>query len=388
MRVLSLDITGKVSLYDNALFDSLLDATAQGDEWIGLTPYRSLSNVPQRKRGLFCLIPERKAHAGGLLKRSLKAIECLLNYISLLWMIRIDRPDVLHLQWLPFMEVNAWEVPLLRWMRRLNPRTKLVLTIHNVYPHNMGEARKERYRLRFRKASALIDAFIVHTRISKADVVREFGLSPSRVHVCCHGVFEPKGITFNAEHRKDGKLHVLQFGGQSYYKGTDLLVDAVCGLDEERKKRIETHIVGGISQNFLDELKAKDKDEVIIWKAYFLSEEELHQEINAADLIVLPYRAISQSGVLLLSIFFEKLIICSDLPSFRETMQGEWGDSLDRDLFFRTEDVGDLRNLLVRYVDGEVSEMLLRERILHLKHLYSWERAARATWDLYRSMQA
>ena len=75
MRVLSLDITGKVSLYDNALFDSLLDATAQGDEWIGLTPYRSLSNVPQRKRGLFCLIPERKAHAGGLLKRSLKAIE-------------------------------------------------------------------------------------------------------------------------------------------------------------------------------------------------------------------------------------------------------------------------------------------------------------------------
>ena len=102
----------------------------------------------------------------------------------------------------------------------------------------------------------------------------------------------------------------------------------------------------------------------------------------------MPYRAISQSGVLLLSIFFEKLIICSDLPSFRETMQGKWGDSLDRDLFFRTEDVGDLRNLLVRYVDGEVSEMLLRERILHLKHLYSWERAARATWDLYRSMQA
>ena len=40
MRVLSLDITGKVSLYDNALFDSLLEATAQGDEWIGLTPYR------------------------------------------------------------------------------------------------------------------------------------------------------------------------------------------------------------------------------------------------------------------------------------------------------------------------------------------------------------
>lgn len=386
MRVLSLDITGKVSLYDNALFDSLLEATAQGDEWIGLTPYRSLSNVPQRKRGLFCLIPERKAHAGGLLKRSLKAIECLLNYISLLWMIRIDRPDVLHLQWLPFMEVNAWEVPLLRWMRRLNPRMKLVLTIHNVYPHNMGKARKERYRLRFRKASALIDAFIVHTRISKADVVREFGLSPSRVHVCCHGVFEPKGITLNAEHRKDGKLHVLQFGGQSYYKGTDLLVDAVCGLDDARKKRIETHIIGGISESFLSELKGRNTEGIIQWKPYFLNDDDLYQEINDADLIVLPYRAISQSGVLLLSIYFGKLIICSDLPSFKETMQGDEGNVLDDSLFFKSEDAVSLRELIIRYIDGNVEEEAVRKRVQRLKSLYSWESAAKATWDVYHSL--
>ena len=135
---------------------------------------------------------------------------------------------------------------------------------------------------------------------------------------------------------------------------------------------------------FLDELKKKDVDSVITWKAYFLSDEELYQEINAADLIVLPYRAISQSGVLLLSIYFGKLIICSDLPSFKETMQGEEGNSFDNDLFFMNEDAVSLRNLIVRYIDGKIDEDAARKRINHLKSLYSWQSAAKATIEVYK----
>ena len=134
---------------------------------------------------------------------------------------------------------------------------------------------------------------------------------------------------------------------------------------------------------FLDELKKKDVDSVITWKAYFLSDEELYHEINAADLIVLPYRAISQSGVLLLSIYFGKLIICSDLPSFKETMQGEEDDSLDNDLFFKNEDADSLRNLIVRYIDGKVDEEAVRKRVNHIKSLNSWQSAAKATIKVY-----
>lgn len=386
MKVLSIDITGKVSIYDNALFASLLEGAAREDEWTGLTPYREVSNVPQWKKRLFCLIPERKAHANGLLKRCLKAMECLLNYFFLLGVIRTYRPDVLHLQWLPFLEVNGWEVSMLRWMKRLNPKMKMVLTIHNIYPHNMGEARKRHYNVRFRKASDWIDAFIVHTRISKSEVVREFGLNPMHVYVCCHGVFEPKGVELGSEYRKDGKLHILQFGGQSYYKGTDLLVDAVCGLDDARKKRIETHIIGGISESFLSELKGRDTEGIIQWKPYFLNDNELYQEINDADLIVLPYRAISQSGVLLLSIYFGKLIICSDLPSFKETMQGDEGNVLDDRLFFKSEDAVSLRELIIRYIDGNVEEEAVRKRVQRLRSLYSWESSAKVTWNVYHSL--
>lgn len=375
MKVILLDISGKVVNYDIALYEAIKKEAKDVSVRFFAPEY-----------GLLSLIPKLWHHSNNIVKRLVKVAEGLMNYAFACIKVACAKPDVLHLQWLPFMEVVGWEIPILRCLKRLSPKTRLVLTIHNIYPHNMSDERKMGYNERFRKACSLFDAFIVHTKISKADVIREFGLNADKVHVCCHGVFEPKGITINSEFRKDGKLHILQFGGQSYYKGTDLLVDAVCGLDEERKKRIETHIVGGISQSFLDELKAKDADAIISWKAYFLSDEELYQEINAADLIVLPYRAISQSGVLLLSIFFGKLIVCSDLPSFKETMQGNDGAGLDDCLFFKSENADSLRELILRYIDGNIDEEAIRNRVQLLKSLYSWQSAAKATLKVYGSM--
>ena len=372
MKVILLDISGKVVNYDLALFEAL----NKESEYISIEYY-----IPSH--GLLSLIPKKWQSSLNIGKRVVKVVEGLLNYAFTCVKVACSKPDVLHMQWLPFMEFVGWEFTILKCLRWLSPKTRLVLTIHNVYPHDMDDVRKRSYNERFRKACSLIDAFIVHTKISKEDVIREFGLSAEKVHVCCHGVFEPKGITISSDFRKDGKLHILQFGGQSYYKGTDLLVDAVCKLDEERKKRLETHIVGGISQSFLTELKAKDIDSIITWKAYFLTDEELYQEINAADLIVLPYRNISQSGVLLLSIFFGKLIICSDLPSFKEKMQGGEGDGLDDCLFFKSEEANSLRELLKKYIDGSIDEEAVRKRIMHLKSQYSWQSAAKATMKVY-----
>lgn len=372
MKVILLDISGKVVNYDLALFEAL----NKESEYISIEYY-----IPSH--GLLSLIPKKWQYSLNIGKRVVKVVEGLLNYAFTCVKVACSKPDVLHMQWLPFMEFVGWEFTILKCLRWLSPKTRLVLTIHNVYPHDMDDVRKRSYNERFRKACSLIDAFIVHTKISKEDVIREFGLSAEKVHVCCHGVFEPKGITISSDFRKDGKLHILQFGGQSYYKGTDLLVDAVCKLDEERKKRLETHIVGGISQSFLTELKAKDIDSIITWKAYFLTDEELYQEINAADLIVLPYRNISQSGVLLLSIFFGKLIICSDLPSFKETMHGDEDIGLDDSLFFKSEEVDSLRELLKKYIDGSIDEEAVRKRIMHLKSQYSWQSAAKATMKVY-----
>lgn len=369
------DISGKVENYDIALFNAIRAEVSKSSVRLLLPGINLLYIVPRKFKA-----------SENIIKRILKVAEGLFNYVYTMINVACTKPDVLHLQWLPFIEFNGCEVPILKSIKRLSPKTKLVLTIHNIYPHNMSMKAKKKYNIRFREACALFDAFIVHTNISKEEVICEFGLIPDKVNVCCHGVFEPKSIKINTTRRKEGKLHILQFGGQSYYKGTDLLVDAVCGLDERHKAKIETHIVGGITSHFLEELKTKDKDSLIKWKPYFLDDDELYQEINDSDIIVLPYRAISQSGVLLLSIYFGKLIICSDLPSFKETMRGQEGDKLDDSLFFKSEDADSLKKILTRYIDKNINEKDVQDRVQHLKKLYSWTNAAKSTLDVYNKL--
>lgn len=366
------DISGRVDIYDEALTGSLKNCESE-----------YIVKLLRPRKGLLSLVPYKFATSTHIIKRVLKLIEGLINYLYLIIIITLKRPSVLHMQWLPFMDYNGLEIYILKIIKALSNNTKIVLTIHNVYPHNMSGKAKIAYNIRYRKACSLINEFIVHTYISKQDVIREFHLSESRVNVCCHGVFVPYGVKLIKSNRIGGKLHILQFGGQSLYKGTDLLVDAVDNLEESLQKKIEVHIVGGISNDFLTELKKKDSNKNIIWKPYFLKDEELYEEINNSDLIVLPYRAISQSGVLLLSIYFEKMIICSDLPSFKETMQGNEGTLLDDVLFFKSEDSKSLQCLLMKYINMEIDEKLVHERIKRLKNIYSWDVAAMSTFQVY-----
>lgn len=367
-----LDISGRVEKYDLALYESI-SQEKQGHGVRMLMP----------GMGLLSLVPRRYKTSMSVLKRTLKGLEIGINYLYVCMLMTFSKVQLIHLQWLPLLEVNGVEIYFLKLLKCVSPSLKIVLTIHNVYPHDMNEQGKTSFRTRFISVCSYIDEFIVHTRISKSEVEREFCLSPDRINVCCHGVFVPEGVVPKTTNRAGGKLHILQFGGQSFYKGTDILVDAVCGLDKTYQEKLDVHIVGGISDGLYSELKGKDKDGIITWKPYFLDDNELYEEINNSDIIVLPYRAISQSGVLLLSIFFGKLIICSDLPSFKETMQGGEGNGLDDALFFASESHYSLRNLITKYINKEIDETAVHERIERLKDLYSWESAAKATLEVY-----
>ena len=373
-KYLIVDITGRVGQYDQALTEAIDELCSDEDVRLILP-----------RKGLISLIPKKYEFSEYKIKRIARVLEALINYIYIILQLAYRHIEIVHLQWLPFMEINAWENVILALMRKVAPRTRIVLTIHNVYPHNMDSNAKKNYNVRFRKACGYIDAFIVHTETSKQEVIHEFGLPEEKVAVCCHGVFVPKDVSIKQEKRDSDKYRVLQFGTQSYYKGTDVLVDAACGLSEEEKNRIEIRIIGGIKSDFLQQMKAKDNNNTITWKPRYIEDPELYEEINNCDLIVLPYRAISQSGVLLLAIFFEKNIICSDLPSFKETMRGKETNDLDDLLFFRNEDAVNLRKLIRQYANRTIDEKAVKARINHLKKLYSWKNAATSTLHVYRN---
>ena len=125
----------------------------------------------------------------------------------------------------------------------------VILTIHNIYPHgvkSMSDSGKQKYKKRFRDTCRNIDNIIVHTESSKMEVIKEFDFVPDIISIVQHGVFIPKIMISKKEFLQKNKYVILQFGLQTYYKGTDILVDAVNLLPAEYSEKIETRIVGGV----------------------------------------------------------------------------------------------------------------------------------------------
>ena len=294
----------------------------------------------------------------------------------------MKRFDVLHFQWLPFLEVVGVEYYVLRFYKFLTPHAKFLLTIHNLYPHDMSEANKALYKERFRKVVPLFDKFIVHTNISKTEALREFGIRDERIEVVHHGVFVPNDFVPSKRGiGADGKWNIIMYGNQSWYKGTDVFVEALSLIPASLQSRIRATICGKISPDFLHKLKEIETHIPISWLPGFVEDKELYRMIDNADMIVLPYRAISQSGVLLLALYFRRVIVTSDLPSFRETLS-----PFPDELFSENENPRNLANLICRYVNGEIDLAKHIEAIEGLNKIFSWEEAAKKTCRIYSEM--
>ena len=373
MKILVIDPSGKVPQYDNALCNAL--AKEADIEFASPYNHRREYNVN------FKFI--RMAHIPDIWRsKSLKiwkSIEVLVNYLYISFLLLFKHYDVVHLQWLPFLEYVGIEKYFLKLFHLFSPKTNFVLTQHNLYPHNSSNSKKEKYYNRMQEIKRYFSHFIVHTESSKDAFCKEYGIDNKKVSVVSHGLFEPQ--TMPNRKTPSNPIRLLIFGNQTKYKGTDILIDAIALLPEDIRKKIHLTIAGQTDTELYAAKKVLAGHLGIEWIAHFLSNEELNQLIVDADILLLPYRAISQSGVLLLSLSFKKHLIVSDLPSFVETLEG-----YPDECFVKVGSADSLAKAITLYVDGKVD--LEKERAVNqlLLEKYSWKRSAQKNIELYYSL--
>jgi glycosyltransferase involved in cell wall biosynthesis len=311
----------------------------------------------------------------------LKIIEAAFNYLTVLLRVVINKPDVVHFQWFPLLDYVSVEVLFVRLLGLLSSKTKLVLTVHNVYPHNFTTSQKQSYRKRFISISRLVDLVIVHTNDTKCQVMKEFLLDDAKIRVVHHGVFIPKQFTPSIN-TYNGGVSFIMYGNMSEYKGVDLFVEAFTLLPESYKKRAHGVIAGVIpNKDMYERLRAESKSLNIEWYPYFLPEQELYEKIDNSNVIVLPYRQISQSGVLLLALYFKRIIITSNLPAFKETLEG-----FTDDMFFESDNPASLSLLFQKVIDGKIDLERQKEAIKALNIKFSWAKAAEDTIKVYHTL--
>jgi glycosyltransferase involved in cell wall biosynthesis len=114
----------------------------------------------------------------------------------------------------------------------------------------------------------------------------------------------------------------------------------------------------------------------------FITDPEIPAYFRRADIVVLPYRAIEQSGVLYTALAFGNAIVASSVGGFTEIAE--------RDSALRLVGPGDpdaLRAALAELLGDDQARTSLAGRAAEAAATtYSWSRIAARTLDVYRGL--
>lgn len=378
MRIIILDITARNAKQYNPSLCRSIALNRPNDEVILMSPDCGMSNEGFVYKKLLRIVPHSINSSTSGVKRLLRAVESIINYLLVIIYVLTHHVDVLHIQWLVFIDYCNLEKYILAIFKKIRPKMKLFMTVHNIYPHDLTDREMQIYRDRFNGISKYYDGFIVHLDSAKKELVASFLIGEDRVYVAYHGIYLGEQILRKGKQTNDGYTHIIMYGSQTRYKGADLLVDALYKLPQEYIDKMKVSIIGTTAQDLYDEYKDKLDAVNVTWINRFVSDNELYEAISQSDLILLPYRKITQSGVLLLALSYYKPILTSDLPSFRETLYG-YPDSC----FFESGNVNSLADKLKDFMDGKIDKDILNKVIKNLNIKYSWDETAKNTISAY-----
>lgn len=366
MRVDLLDPSAYTPPYDRALAGALAAAGAEVRLLTSAFPY---GEVPAAPPGV--VIEERfYRHARGPAASRRRALTKLASHVPAMLRYRREavrlRLDVLHAQWLALPQFDRFVLP---------PGIPFVITAHDVLP------REERFGLGAaqRRVYHQADHVIVHSEHGRTRLIDDVGLDPERVTVIPHGAF-----THFAElvpqlppelAAPSGPVAVLP-GLLRPYKGVDLLLDAWRSFGDAPPG--ELWIVGKARMDLPPPGELPPGVTIV---DRFVSEAELSGVLSAADLVVLPYREIDQSGVLYAALGLGRPLLLSDAGGFAEIGADDCADLVP------AGDVDALADGLQRLLaDPERRTVLSDNARAAAASTYSWDAIAAAHMDLYRTL--
>jgi glycosyltransferase involved in cell wall biosynthesis len=217
--------------------------------------------------------------------------------------------DVVHFQWLTVQPLDVHLPPLALSAVRRPP---LVLTAHDVLPREPRPGQLKAQRRLYER----VDAVVVHSEHGAARLRGELGIDPARVHTIPHGAFAHLTELAPAEPLPPELAAVelpvvLCFGLMRPYKGIDVLLEAWRGIEDA-----ELWVVG-LPKMDIAPLRAAAPPNVR-FVPRFVVDREIPAFFRRADLVVLPYREIDQSGVLFTALAFAKPLLLSAVGGFPE----------------------------------------------------------------------
>ena len=298
------------------------------------------------------------------------------SYIKTAQKIREFAPDLfLTRYWMPYFAPSLGYVA-----RHLGNNTKSIAILDNVIPHEHRFFDKS-FTSWFLNSC---DGFVTLCEAVKDDLLSF--KKDAKYIVSPHPLYDHYGDkTDRHQAEKElkiahGKKNILFFGLIRDYKGLDILIDAFSSLNDDYQLIIAGEPYGSFDR-YQQMIEASVNRERIFSFLNFIPEKDVFKFFSAADIVVLPYRSATQSGISSVAYHFETPLITTDVGGMRETIA-------DRGTGIVVDNISsaDILKAITGFFNSPQMADTLRESIRKEKERLSWSNFCGDIIDFYHTL--
>ena len=298
------------------------------------------------------------------------------NILSFIWRTLFVLP-ALKRRWAKLIERNGsaiyytpyfhyWNLSLIRLFRKLGG--KVVITVHDGIPHTGDGKFLESYLNRQCIKNA--DEIIFLSNYVKEVVRSEIGFE-AEAHVVPHGLIRWNELKSDIR-TPNGKLKFLFLGRQGKYKGLDLLIKAFNTIDSQDFDHLTIAGQPGTEEN------AATDSEKIRRINKWVSDDQLIDLMNSHDVLILPYREATQSGVITIG-------ISASMPMI-VTRVGGLPEQLNQDEAVWVEpDVDSIKEGIETLINDRATYTSISTKLKNKAEELSWDTIANTIDNIIRS---
>lgn len=313
-------------------------------------------------------------------RRVFRGAKYVAEWMRVVNLLKKEKPDVVLLGEIRF----GLEVNFLRMLK--NAGLILADVVHDVRAYDTSRdadsilKEDEAHTKQFNEIYSYFDILYVHDRINYDLFLELYDIREERVTEIPHGANEimlemTPSHTVEALRKEYGLADdtptVLFFGTLTKYKGIEDLILAFPKVARETGAKL---IIAGYPAKDIDpdELKATAKElgieNDIIWYLDYVPNEQVVPLMQMVDIVALPYRAITQSGILQIAYACGKPVVATEV--------GGLGDAIEHGGSGLLTEPGNLdayADALIELLNDDEKRQQMSNRALELaESKYSW----------------
>ncbi len=310
-----------------------------------------ISEVDQKYKVKRIFFPLSDSMKKGKMRKVIRGCEYICAYISLLLYLSFRKVDIIHINWLLMYKIDNFFLPLIH-----NKCKKLVYTAHNVIPHIENSS----HRTQLDKIYKEVDCIILHGNGIKKEFEALFPNYVDKTYIQFHGANTAASVSYDIDKvdseiiKKVGRFErkYIFLGRIFYNKGVDRLIE----IWQRNKMNGLLIIAGEVGQSYkdLNNATAKLPIDNVLFLDYFVDDNTLNFLIDQSNLILLPYRHASMSGVVFTAADFAKPILTTNVGAIPEYLENH------SDSFIAENSDKDLEKIILR-IDKTVTNEMLTE---------------------------